>query len=282
MIHPVFSIYDDLLNPTSGPFVSGILNITEDSFFDGGRYLSAENIESQVKEMLGQGARMIDLGACSTRPGAIPVSEEQEIERLLFAMEILRTVDAQVPVSIDTFRGKVLEAVVKRFGLVWVNDISGGDFDDDLLPIVARYQLPYILMHIQGTPQTMQLNPQYIDILADMFDYFSLRLMKLNALNIHRILLDPGFGFGKTLEHNYFILQSLDRFQSFKLPLYIGLSRKSMIYKLLQLTPQESLNASSALHMVALQNGASVLRVHDVAEAVQCVRLNEFLKACSK
>lgn len=282
MINPVYQLYDELLNPEGRPIVSGILNITEDSFFDGGRYLSADTIEDQVNKMISQGARMIDLGACSTRPGAIPVSERQEIERLLFAMEILRTVDAQVPVSIDTFRGKVVEAVVEKYGPVWVNDISGGDFDEDLLPVVAHLQLPYILMHIQGTPQTMQVSPQYVDILEDMYEYFSLRLMKLKDMSIQRILIDPGFGFGKTVQHNYLILQSLERFSSFELPLYIGLSRKSMIYKLLQITPEDSLNASTALHMLALRNGATVLRVHDVAEAVQCVQLNAFLNACSK
>jgi dihydropteroate synthase len=280
MSHPAITLYDEIKNHSRRPIAAGILNLTKDSFYDGGLYLEEQAINHQIRKMIQEGASIIDLGGCSTRPGASPVSVEEELDRIMMAMRLLRAINQDIPVSIDTFRAEVVEEVVSRFGTLWVNDISGGAFDSRLLDVIAHYQLPYVLMHIQGRPENMQLNPQYESIITELQEYFSLRLMKLKELNIHRILIDPGFGFGKDLNHNYIILNELGKLAVNSYPIYVGLSRKSMIYKLLNLTPNDSLNATTALHMLALQQGAKVLRVHDVAPAIECIRLHEFMSTC--
>ena len=257
----------------STPKVMAILNVTPDSFYDGGRYNHREGIREQVTLFLREGADVIDVGACSTRPGAEIIDVETEITRLRLAFEIIRTLTSTVPLSVDTFRAAVAEWAVENFGVEIINDVSGGQMDQTMFATVARLPVYYVLMHMQGTPQTMQLNPQYDHVGNDILHFFVRNIQILKALGMQRIILDPGFGFGKSLAHNFDLLAYLDKFLDLGHPLMVGLSRKSMIYKTLQISPGESLNGSTVLHTLALLKGASLLRVHDVKEAKQCIQL---------
>jgi len=254
------------------PLVMGILNLTPDSFFDGGRYTKRDEWISQTEKMIQDGASVIDLGAVSTRPGALNVSEEEEIARLLPALELLAARYPKIVFSIDTYRAKVAKFTAEA-GAGIINDISGGRMDADLIQTVAAAGLPYLLMHMQGTPSNMQQNPVYDDVTKEVGDFFNQKLNSLHQAGIKQVILDPGFGFGKTIDHNYKLLKNLHNFKQLGCPVLVGISRKSMIYKILEITPEEALSATSALHMFALINGADILRVHDVKEAVQVIKL---------
>lgn len=260
----------------SRPVVMGILNVTPDSFFDGGRWRERDMILRHCEKMLKDGAAIIDIGGVSTRPNAAEVSESDELQRIMSVLEWVIQAFPQAIISIDTWRGRVADEALLR-GAHIINDISGGSMDDNLWSIVAKWQAPYILMHIQGTPKTMQQNPQYQDIITDVFDFLIQKTAQLHAQNIREIILDVGFGFGKTVAHNYTLLRQMETFRVLGYPLLAGISRKSMIWKSLNSTPQEALNGTSALHMVALQQGASILRAHDVREANEVIRLWELL-----
>jgi dihydropteroate synthase len=228
--------------------------------------------------LIDEGAEILDVGACSTRPGIELVSEEEDLLRLRMALHLIRKRWKTIPVSVDTFRARVAEAVVNEFGVCMINDISGGTMDANMFETIARLQVPYILMHIQGTPETMQQSPVYDNLMVDVCQYFSEKVAALRQLGVNDILLDPGFGFGKTVEHNYELLRRLNEFELFGLPLLVGVSRKSMIYKSLGITPDEALNGTSVLNTLALMGGASILRVHDVRQAKECVALFESCK----
>ncbi len=259
------------------PKVMGILNTTPDSFFDGGKYKEETILLNQVEKMLTDGATFIDIGAYSSKPGANFVSEEEELNRLLPVIELVLTKFPETILSIDTFRSHVAEKAIEN-GAAIVNDISAGMLDEKMLETVARLQIPYIMMHMKGNPQTMQSLTNYEDVVKEMMFYFSERIHKARSFGLNDIIIDPGFGFAKTLENNYEVLQKLEYFSFLELPMLVGVSRKSMIYKLLECTPNEALNGTTVLNVLALQKGASILRVHDVKEAIECVKLIEMSK----
>ncbi len=254
------------------PQVMGILNVTPDSFFDGGRYTRQDALLRQAEQMLKEGASILDIGGMSSRPGAEIISVEEELQRVLPSIEALHQAFPEAILSIDTIRGRVAEEAVGA-GAAIVNDISAGAFDESMYPTVARLQVPYILMHMKGSPKTMQDNPDYEDVVQTVLDFFIAEVGKLRALDVHDIVLDPGFGFGKTVEHNYQLLKQMHLFKILDLPLLAGLSRKSMINKVLKTKPEHALNGTTALNMVALQQGAKILRVHDVRPAMEAVKL---------
>ncbi|MCQ2298357.1 MAG: dihydropteroate synthase [Bacteroidales bacterium] len=255
----------------------GILNITPDSFYDGGSYTTEELMLRRAHEILDQGADMIDIGAVSSRPGAILLPPEEERDRLVPAIKLLRSEFPDAVISVDTCYSLPAEAAINS-GADIINDISGGQFDPNMIPAVAKMQVPYILMHTRGLPGEMQRNTDYNDIIQEISSYFSERLEQLYRLGGRDIILDPGFGFAKTLEQNYFLMNHLDdMIQLFKEPFLVGISRKSMIYKLLGNTPKESLNGTTFLNTISLEKGAAILRVHDVAEAVETVQLHNAL-----
>ncbi|MCE1199689.1 MAG: dihydropteroate synthase [Marinilabiliales bacterium] len=260
------------------PVVMGILNLTPDSFFDGGRYGSEPAVLNRVEQMLAEGAFILDVGAVSTRPGAAEVSERDELERLLKPLASIRQHFPEVTLSVDTWRSEVVRQIVDVAGDVIVNDISGGKMDPQMFAMVARLGLPYLLMHIQGTPQTMQHNPVYSNVVGEVIRELSESVNQLKLLGVQDILLDPGFGFGKLAVHNYELLNRLDAFRLFELPLVAGLSRKTMIWKQLGITPEDSLNGTTVLNTLALLGGADILRVHDVKEALEAIRLVGQLK----
>lgn len=264
------------------PVVMGILNVTPDSFYDGGCYTSEVKIIERIHEIVEQGAGIIDVGAYSTRPGADFVDEREELSRLSFAVELVRKYYPHMPVSVDTFRANVAREICHCLGEVIVNDISGGTLDKAMFETVAELDVPYVLMHIQGTPRTMQANPQYGDVVGEVRQFLAERVERLKTLGFRKIILDPGFGFGKTLEHNYRLMARLEEFHSLDYPLLVGVSRKSMIYKLLGGTPADSLNGTTVLNTVALLKGAHILRVHDVRAAVEAVRIVGAIKAESE
>lgn len=264
------------------PVVMGILNVTPDSFYDGGRYTSESQIINRIHEIVEQGAGIIDVGAYSTRPGAAFVDEQEELARLSFAVELVRKYYPCVPVSIDTFRANVAREICRCLGDVIVNDISGGAMDDKMFETVAGLNVPYILMHIQGTPQTMQIAPHYDDVVCEVRQFLKDRVERLNALGFDKIILDQGFGFGKTLEHNYRLLAHMEEFLDLGYPLLVGISRKTMIWKLLEVTPQDALNGTTVLNTISLLKGAHILRVHDVWEAVEAVRIVEAMRSVDK
>lgn len=255
------------------PVVMGILNVTSDSFYDGGKYLSEVRLIERIHQIMEEGAGIIDVGAYSTRPGAAYVDEKEELGRLAWAVELVRKYYPRALISIDTFRAKVAEEINSCLGPVMVNDISGGTMDEGMFEMVAKTGLPYIMMHIQGTPETMQKNPCYEDIVGEIGQFFTDRIDRLNALGTDNIILDPGFGFGKNLLHNYRLMDGMDAFLELGYPLLVGISRKSMIYKLLGGGPEEALNGTTVLNTVALLKGALILRVHDVKAAVEVVRI---------
>ena len=264
----------------STPKIMGILNCTPDSFYDGGKYKNESEILGQVEKMLNEGATFIDIGAYSTKPGADFVTEEEELQRLLPIIDLVLQHFPETLLSVDTFRSKVAQKAVEN-GAAIINDISAGMLDENMLETVAKLQVPYIMMHMKGNPQTMQSLTDYTDIVKEMIFYFSERINKARSFGLNDIIIDPGFGFAKTLEQNYEVLQKLDYFNILELPILVGVSRKSMIYKLLENSPQEALNGTSVLNTIALQKGAKILRVHDVKEAVESVRLVEKLKVKS-
>lgn len=259
------------------PQVMGILNLTPDSFYADSRKQSEAEIIERVQTILAQGGTMIDVGAYSSRPGAEDVPPDEEMARLRRGLSLLRREAPDAVVSVDTFRADVARMCVEEYGVDIINDISGGEMDHRMFQTVARLGVPYILMHMQGTPSTMQQAPAYDNLLGEMALYFSRRIDRLHSLGVSDIILDPGFGlgFGKTLAHNYHLMAHLSDFAAFDLPLLVGVSRKTMIYRLLDLTPSESLNGTTALHMASLLAGAHILRVHDVAEAVQTVKIHQ-------
>ena len=256
------------------PKIMGVLNITPDSFYDGGKYKDEKSILSQTEKMLSEGATFIDIGAYSSRPGADSVSEDGELKRMLPIVEILLKTFPEIIISVDTFRSEVAKNCLES-GVALINDISAGKLDESMLPTIARFKVPYIMMHMRGTPKTMQKLTNYKNLLVDILKYFSERIVQARKLGINDIIVDPGFGFSKTLTQNYELLSKLELFQNLGLPILAGLSRKSMIYNPLDTTPKNALNGTTALNMVALMNGANILRVHDVKEAVECVALSE-------
>ncbi len=255
------------------PLVMGILNLTPDSFFDGGQCIDTESILKRAKQIVDEGADIIDLGAYSTRPGAEDIDVEEEWRRMQPALACIRKELPNTTLSIDTFRSELVKRAVNEFGACIVNDISGGTLDGKMFETIAELQVPYIMMHIKGTPQSMQTQTDYTDLMGELLEFFQDRVKQLNDLGAKDIIIDPGFGFAKTLEHNYEIMAKLGGFKSLNVPLLIGVSRKSMIYKLLGGEANDSLNGTTALNMVALMGGANILRVHDVKEAVECVKL---------
>ena len=261
----------------STPKVMGILNVTPNSFYDGGKHKEINSIIHQVDKMLSEGADFIDIGAYSSKPSAEFVSEEEEIKRLVHIIKELVETFPTIILSVDTFRANVAKASVEN-GVAMVNDISAGLLDDKMLETVADIKVPYIMMHMRGNPQTMQSLTDYNDIVKEMIFYFSERIQKARSFGISDIIIDPGFGFAKTLEQNYEVLHKMELFSMLELPILAGISRKSMIYKVLEKTPQEALNGTSVLNTIALQKGAKILRVHDVKEAVECIKLVSKLK----
>lgn len=262
----------------SRPWVMGILNVTPDSFYDGGKYVSELKVIGRIHQIMEEGADIIDVGAYSTRPGAAFVDEKEETARLMPAVELIRKYYPDALVSIDTFRASVAEEVNTCMGPVIINDISGGTMDEKMFDFVARTGIPYILMHIQGTPQTMQKNPVYRDVVEDVRDFFISRIGQLNRKGFDNIILDPGFGFGKTIRHNFQLLNGMYQYRDLGYPLLVGISRKTTIWKTLGITPAEALNGTTVLNTIALLKGADILRVHDVKEAVEAVKLIGQLK----
>ena len=256
------------------PRVMGIVNVTPDSFFAGSRTQTEAEIARRVEQLLAEGADILDIGGYSSRPGAADVPPEEERDRLRLGLAAIRRVCPDAVVSVDTFRADVARMCVEEYGVALINDISGGELDEEMFSTVARLGVPYVLMHMQGTPQTMQDKPQYDDVLRDVFLYFARKVQQLRDLGQKDIILDPGFGFGKTLEDNYALLAHMDELSSvFGLPILAGVSRKSMITKVLGVTPAEALNGTTVLNTLCLTKGAAILRVHDVRPAVEAVRL---------
>lgn len=254
------------------PKVMGILNVTPNSFFDGGKYNNETELLLRVEKMLTEGADFIDVGGYSSKPNADFVSQEEEISRIVPVVNLLEKHFPEIIVSIDTFRSEVAKVCIEN-GAAIINDISAGLLDNKMLETIAKYKVPYIMMHMKGTPQTMHTFTEYDDVIKEMLFYFSERIAAARQLGINDLIVDPGFGFAKTLEQNYTVLQKLELFQMLELPLLAGISRKSMIYKTLEVDAEMALNGTTVLNTIALTRGAKILRVHDVKEAVECVRL---------
>ena len=264
----------------SEPQVMGILNVTPDSFYAGSRMETEKDIINRLHQITSEGASILDIGAYSSRSGAEHISTEEEMNRLRTGLDLVRKHQPEAVVSVDTFRADVAKMCVEEFGAAMINDISAGQLDAAMFGTIAQLGVPYIIMHMQGTPQNMQMNPHYDNLLKEVFLYFAERVQKLRDLGVKDIIIDPGFGFGKTLEHNYELMNHLDEFHLFELPLLVGISRKSMIYKLLGTTPEEALNGTTVLNTLALMKGANILRVHDVKAAKEAVTLVEKMKSC--
>ncbi len=261
----------------SVPKVMGILNLTPDSFYDGGKFKNEDTVLLQVENMLREGATFIDIGAYSSRPKATHISETEELQRILPIVKLLSKRFPEALLSIDTFRSHVAKACIMN-GAALVNDISAGQLDSKMMSVVGQLGVPYIMMHLRGSPQNMQQNTHYDHLIKDIIYYFSERIALARQHHINDVVIDPGFGFSKTLEQNYELLKDLSLLQIIDKPILAGVSRKSMIYKLLQTSPQEALNGTSSLNTVALLNGACILRVHDVKEAIECVMLTNQLQ----
>ncbi len=264
------------------PVVMGVVNVTPDSFFDGGKMEDEKVLLASVEKMIQDGATLLDIGAVSTKPGAEMISTKAELERLLPAVHAIRSSFPKIPLSIDTFRSWVAVRVIDEIGPIIINDISGGTLDSRMFETVGRLKVPYVLSHIQGIPSTMQDEPHYDDIIKEISTYFGDRIKRLTKSGVQDIILDPGFGFGKNLTHNYELLNRLDYFKVFQLPLMVGLSRKAMIWKALGITPNEALNGTTVANTLALMGGADILRVHDVKEAVETVHIFSEIKATIK
>ena len=257
----------------SHPQVMGILNLTPDSFYAGSRKRTEQEIAARALQIVSEGGSIIDVGAYSSRPNADDVPAEEEMERLRRGLAIVFREVPDAVVSIDTFRADVAKMCVEEFGAAIVNDISAGEMDKDMFPVVARLGVPYVMMHMQGTPQDMQRNPHYTHLLGEVLRYFSEKVQRLRDLGAKDLILDPGFGFGKTLAHNYELLAGMEELAVFELPVLVGISRKSMIYNLLECTPDDALNGTSVVNALALTKGADILRVHDVKPAVEAVKI---------
>mgnify|MGYP006296396051 FL=1 len=259
----------------SQPRIMGVLNVTPDSFYDGGRYFQEKAVSEQLDKLIVEGADIIDVGGYSSRPGAdhIPISEERD--RIRPVLDLIRKKHPGLIVSVDTFRAEIAREVVEDYQVDIINDISAGEMDPPIFDAVAELQVPYIMMHMKGTPQDMKERAHYEDMMKEIMDYFSGKYDQLRKLGVNDIILDPGFGFGKTVQHNYQLLYNLNQFKIFELPVMVGISRKSMIYKTLDITPDESLNGTTVLNTIALMNGANILRVHDVKEAREVIALVE-------
>lgn len=255
------------------PHIMGILNITPDSFYSDSRKQTEESIRLQVRKIVDEGGQMIDLGAYSSRPGANDVPVQEEMERLRRGMKVLREEAPDMPVSIDTFRADVAKMCVEELGAGIINDISGGELDNNMFPTIAKLGVPYVLMHMKGTPQNMQQEAHYEDLMKEIMLYFAEKVQRLRDLGQKDIILDPGYGFAKTINHNYELLQHQEMLKIFELPILVGLSRKSMVYKLLEATPDQALNGTSVLHTLALQKGANILRVHDVKACAEVIKI---------
>ncbi len=264
--------------PIAQPLVMGIVNLTPDSFYDGGRYTQPELMLRKVSQLLAEGADIIDLGGYSSRPGAVHITPEEEFQRLASGLQLIRRDFPDAILSVDTFRADIARRVVQEFQVDIINDISGGTLDYSMAETIASLQVPYIAMHMPGSPQTMQYQTGYKQLVPDIIHYLSGRINQLKSLGINDIIIDPGFGFGKTREQNFELLQQLEAFRILDFPLLVGISRKSMIYSTLNITPDEALNGTTALHMAALERGANILRVHDVKEAIQTVKLFTLLR----
>lgn len=256
----------------STPKVMGILNLTPDSFYDGGKYRNENDILNQVEKMLADGATFIDVGAYSSRPGAAHISEEEELQRIIPIIKLLCNTFPDILISIDTFRSHVAKTCIEA-GAALINDISAGEMDNNMFKTVEKLNVPYIMMHMHGTPQNMQQGPIYKNVTQDVLLYFSKKIALARQHNINDIIIDPGFGFGKTTAHNYQLLNDLELFKNNGLPILVGVSRKSMIYNILSTDAQNALNGTSVINTLALYKGASILRVHDVKQAVECVTL---------
>ncbi len=278
-MHSISSIPQKIINcrgqliDLAQPRVMGIINLSPDSFYAPSRAGGMSDVLHQAEKMLSEGATFLDIGGYSTRPGADDIAPEEELKRVIPAIEAIVREFPSALLSIDTFRGEVARAAVDS-GAALVNDISGGSFDEEMIPTVAALKVPYIIMHIQGTPQTMQINPQYKNVVREVMQYFSFLIERLQEQGISDIILDPGFGFGKTVHHNYELLKHLGQFgQVLGFPVMAGLSRKSLVNKVLDIKAAESLNGTTSVNTIALMNGASILRVHDVKEAMECIRI---------
>ena len=261
--------------------VMGILNITDDSFFDGGAYLNKNKMLEKCGKMLLEGASIIDIGAQSSRPRAKPIDFEVEKERLLIAITNIKHHFPDIIISVDTYNSSIAKSCIKN-GADIINDISAGEMDKEMLEVVAELDVPYIMMHMQGTPENMQENPQYKNVTNDVLGFLERKIKQLKAKGFEQIIIDPGFGFGKTMEHNYELLNNLKCFEKFGFPILVGVSRKSMIYSILDGNAETALNGTTAINVMALQNGANILRVHDVKEAVECIKIVNFAKSCKK
>ena len=277
---PLYINVNGRLMDLSEPQVMGILNVTPDSFYAGSRGVTEQSIVDRLHQCMNEGASIVDIGAYSSRPGAQEVSVAEEMERLRTGLELVRKHRPDAIVSVDTFRADVAKMCVEEYGVALINDISAGQMDNQMFTTIARLGVPYIIMHMKGTPQDMQIAPKYDHFMKEIFYYFSEKVQKLRDLGVKDIIIDPGFGFGKTLEHNYELMNHLEEFALFELPILVGISRKSMIYKLLDITPEEALTGTTALNTIALQKGAHILRVHDVREAVETVKIVQKMKAC--
>ena len=261
----------------SGPVVMGILNLTPDSFYDGGKYQVPQEAMMRAEQMLEEGAAILDLGAVSTRPGSTQPTVEEEWERLRPVLEEVRGAFPSTLISVDTYRAEIAQRAADR-GANIINDVSGGNLDPRMYMTIAKNSLAYVCMHMQGTPETMQKNPQYDDVVREVTTFFAEKTKALHNAGVENVILDPGFGFGKEVHHNYQLLKHLDSFSRFEKPLLAGVSRKSMITKLLDVRKENALNGTTAVHMVALANGANILRVHDVKEAVECINIRRMIE----
>lgn len=260
------------------PKIMGILNITPDSFYDGGKYMEVKSIMARVDQLISEGAEIIDVGASSSRPGADHISEKEELRRLISALDPIRKKYPDHLLSVDTFRASIAKKLVNEFGVNVINDISGGQLDPKMHATVAKLQIPYIIMHMPGTPANMQSMTKYKDLINDIIDFLGTQIDSLKQKGLNDIIIDPGFGFGKTIEQNYQLLAHLAAFKILDCPVLAGISRKSMIFRLLEISAEESLNGTIALNMLALSNGADFLRVHDVKEAKQTIKLYQKTK----
>lgn len=260
------------------PWVMGILNITPDSFYDGGKYNSEKEIVLRVQKMLSEGATIIDVGGVSSRPGSDLVSPEEETKRLKPVLKVLAEKFPDTWFSIDTFRSGIAKMAVEEYGFYMINDISSGRLDEKMFDCVEKLNVPYVIMHMKGEPDNMQKSPQYENVTNEIIQYFSGIIKELNGRGVNDIIIDPGFGFGKTLKHNYQLLKELDLFEMLDQPVLVGVSRKAMIQKLIDCTPEESLNGTSVVNALALINGADILRVHDVKQAVEAIKITSYYK----
>jgi dihydropteroate synthase len=275
---PHFINFGGSLMDVSTPRVMGILNVTPDSFYSGSRTQTSKQIAERVEQLRNEGADIIDIGACSTRPGSEQPTIDEEMNRLQMGLKVAQDVWPEAILSVDTYRSKVAQVCVEKYGVAMVNDIAAGQMDEEMFPTVARLGVPYVLMHMQGTPDTMQVNPHYTDVVDEVVTYLARRSNELHDRGVADVIVDPGFGFGKTLEHNYELMSRLEELHLLEMPLLVGISRKSMVYRLLGVTPEEALNGTTALNTIALMKGAHILRVHDVKACRQCIDIVDKLR----